>query len=619
MPPTIAVVETTHAPGSAPVTEFAASPAGLADAVRSLWERDTDVAVVGSRADAVLRSCVDGDGEAVLVLRRLLDARLAGDVVIALIRDLDGGTGVPFPTITAAVRAVRDAVLPAGVGEPAESGHPRAWLRENAAEVRRAVVLADTGPIVIEEPARPHTTPPRLGEVPCGLFLAQGATTEAVLESLDALAEHVSTDASAHALATTWWRAHSPATGGLTASIVACDGAELRSRIDEARKLVGGRHPMGALHVHRPNARVHYSPEPLAHTGELCFVYPGSGCHYQGMGRELSAWFADVMVGDDVRTDNFRPHVHPARFWVDDAPQEPEGDLRPHIQGQVALGAFVSDVARTFGLRPRAFMGYSLGETASLFSSGAWVARRRMMNRVSESDLFTSRMCGVCESVRETWGLGPDDEVDWVMGVVGRAAEAVRAAFADEPRAYLLIVNTDKECVVGGERAAVQRGLAKLRTRMLSIDGVTTVHCDVAERDTAAYHALHVFDDARPPRDGARVYSCGWGRAYEVTPTSGADSILHNATRGFDYTKTVRQAYADGARVFLEMGPGNSCTRMIRQILRGRPHRAAAVCVSGRSEMETLLSALGAAAAEGVVPDLSRLYASETDRCGETS
>jgi len=261
-------------------------------------------------------------------------------------------------------------------------------------------------------------------------------------------------------------------------------------------------------------------------------------------------------------------------------------------------------------------MGYSLGETASLFSSGAWVARRRMMQRVSDSDLFTSRMCGVCESVRETWGLAPDADVDWVMGVVGRPADAVREAITGEPRAYLLIVNTDRECVVGGERAAIQRGLAKLRARMLPIAGVTTVHCDVAERDTAAYHALHVFDDARPPRDGARVYSCGWGRAYEVTRTSGADSILHNATKGFDYAKTVRQAYADGARIFLEMGPGNSCTRMIRQILRDQPHRAAAVCIAGRSEMETLLSALGAAAAEGLVPDLSRLYGEDGESRG---
>ena len=603
---------------------------GLADAVRVLWERDTDVAVVGKPAAAdEWRSSVDGgrdsdgagdgdcDGETVLILRRLLDARLSGDIVIALIRDLDGGDGVAFPSVTAAVRAVRDAVLPVGVEPPDESGYARAWLRESAAEARRAVVVSGELVVVIEEPAKPHTTPPRSGNLACGLFLVEGATPDDVLRQLDVLAAFAGDAEPIHVQARSWWRAHPPVGGGLTASIVARDAVDLCERIDEARKIVRRAHPLGALHVHRARARVHFSELPLARDGELCFVYPGSGCHYQGMGRELSVHFADVMVGDDVRTDSFRPHVHPARFWVDEAPAGVESDLRPHIQGQVALGAFVSDVVRTFGLRPRAFMGYSLGETASLFSSGAWVARREMMQRVSDSDLFTSRMCGVCESVRETWGLGPDDAVDWVMGVVARPAAAVREAFAHEERAYLLIVNTDRECVVGGDRAAIDRALVRLRTRMLAIEGVTTVHCEVAERDAAPYHALHVFDDAGPPRDSTRVYSCGWGRAYDVTRTSGADSILHNATQGFDYPKTVRQAYADGARIFLEMGPGNSCTRMIRQILRDQPHRAAAVCIAGRSEMESLLCALGAAAAEGVTLDLTRIYGAGGSRRGE--
>ena len=36
--------------------------------------------------------------------------------------------------------------------------------------------------------------------------------------------------------------------------------------------------------------------------------------------------------------------------------------------GQVALGTFTTDVVRRFGVRPDAALGYSLGETASLFS-----------------------------------------------------------------------------------------------------------------------------------------------------------------------------------------------------------------------------------------------------------
>ena len=36
---------------------------------------------------------------------------------------------------------------------------------------------------------------------------------------------------------------------------------------------------------------------------------------------------------------------------------------------------------------------------------------------------------------------------------------------------------------------------------------------------------------------------------------------------GLDFTKVIRQALADGFAYFVEIGPGNSCTRMIEQIL----------------------------------------------------
>ena len=107
---------------------------------------------------------------------------------------------------------------------------------------------------------------------------------------------------------------------------------------------------------------------------------------------------------------------------------------------------------------------------------------------------------------------------------------------------------------------------------------MTTVHCEVAKPVEQSYRDLHIFETTPP--DDVVFYSGIRGGAYEVTQDSAADSILDQALAPFDYTKVINSAYEDGVRLFIEMGPGGSCTRMIGQILEGKSHYAKAVCVT---------------------------------------
>ena len=70
----------------------------------------------------------------------------------------------------------------------------------------------------------------------------------------------------------------------------------------------------------------------------------------------------------------------------------------------------------------------------------------------------------------------------------------------------------------------------------------------------------------------------------------------------------IERAYQDGVRVFVEIGPGSSCTRMIGQILAGRPHLARSACVAGQDPLGTILRLLASLIAERVPVDLSPLY-----------
>ncbi len=350
-------------------------------------------------------------------------------------------------------------------------------------------------------------------------------------------------------------------------------------------------------------ARVFQTKEPLGREGSVAFVYPGSGNHYHGMGRELALCFPEILHRHDAENRYLKRQMVPEWCWGTTPPEDFNERHHALIFGQVTLGTVVTDiVTNVFGVGPDAVVGYSLGESAGLFATRTWTARDEMLTRMEESSLFVSDLAGPCEGARRAWGLEPGIPVDWLVGVVDRPAQTVKAALRDHEHVYLLITNTSDECVIGGNRSAVTRFVASLGASLVPVNGVVTVHCEVANSVDKAYHDLHLFE-TKPP-EGVRFYSVAGGTAHELTRESAAHSITEQALHGFDFPAVVQNAYADGARVFIEMGPGASTSRMIDRILDDRPHRAIAMNVPGQGEIFSLLRGVATLIAERVPVDL---------------
>jgi PfaB family protein len=281
-------------------------------------------------------------------------------------------------------------------------------------------------------------------------------------------------------------------------------------------------------------------------------------------------------------------------------------DYHALIFGSVAHGTITSDLIRHFGVEPKAIIGYSLGETAGLFATRAWSARDEMLRRMKSSSLFTSELAGPCDAARQFWNLPKDEKVDWVLGVVDRPADAVHKALKGAERAALLIVNAPVECVVGGYRSAVEKLVEGLGCVFLPLQGVSTVHFPAAKLVEAKYRDLHLFP-TRPVK-GLRYYSGAFGEAYVPTRETAAQSITAQAVRWVDFAGLVKKAHDDGVRVFVEMGPQGSCTRMIGKILGPAPYSARAI--DGRSSEDVLgvLKLLAFLIAERIPVNLKGLY-----------
>lgn len=492
----------------------------------------------------------------------------------------------------------------------------RYWLRNRADGPRRAGVSVRSidgscSHVVLEGWEQAESAAGTVRSAPLGaatelLFAVSGDTPQDLLKELDALEAALGAVPPGHLHGLSADCCQRCAAGQpLAMAMVARSRDELAALIALGRATLnnGGIVPDAAPAL---RDRLFHAPRPLGPAGKIAFVFPGSGNHYAGMGMELFSRWPEILRRQDRENRLLRAQFQPELFWNGASPALFNEDHRAVIFGQVAIGCAVSDLVQKFAVHPAAVIGYSLGESAGLFALRAWRDRDGMYARMQESTLFTHDLAGECRAAQRAWGLAEGAPVNWRLGVVEAPEQQVRQALAAFPRAYLLIVNTPDECVVGGEAESVARLVTALGCRFFPLQGVTTVHCAVAEQVAGPYHDLHLYPTVAPA--GVTYYSGVKGDAYAVTRESAAASILGQALHGLNYPAVIEAAYRDGVRLFLEMGPGASCSRMIGRILGDRPHLARSACYAGQDPVSSVLKLLASLIAERVPVDPAALF-----------
>ena len=506
---------------------------------------------------------------------------------------------------------------------------PQYWLRDRKDGPRRACTASLTSDgncmhVILEgfEYSQKNHVPEKveierqrpLGDRKFGLFVIEGNNKTSLIEGLEKLnKEPKALGSNIEVAARSWYLKNKPVPEKKYAvSIVAGDIVHLENLINDAKNAVseGISKRMNGL------SSISYSPHPLARSGKTAFVFPGSGNHYVGMGRGIGVQWPEILRKMDTETLQLRTQLVPQCYvpqrtswmpgWEKEAYKKIISDPLNMIFGQVAHGGVTANLIMNFGIKPSAVIGYSLGESAGLFALGAWSDRGEMLKRMQETDLFSTELAGQCNAARRAWNIPADKDIKWCVAVVNRPKDIVLNAINKFPYARLLIINTPNECVIGGQKDNIEASIKMLGCEAIFLDGVVSVHCDAAVPVADAYKELHIFPTASP--ENTKFYSCALGRSYALTSDSAASSILKQAIDGFDFTALIDQAHKDGIRIFLEMGPHSSCTRMISHILNKKPHLAVSACVRGEDDYITVLKLLGSLITERVPVDLDKIY-----------
>ncbi|PDV98613.1 PfaB family protein [Candidatus Chloroploca asiatica] len=368
----------------------------------------------------------------------------------------------------------------------------------------------------------------------------------------------------------------------------------------------------------------YFTPQPLGPHAEVAFVYPGAFSAYPGLGRDLLQLFPGLHerlgalvrdVPELIGATRLYPRYRglPGQNELDQAKAGLRSDPPGMVQTSLAFTLLFTTVLREyFKLRPAAAFGYSMGEASMLWAMGAWQASDAALAKLRQLPLFTRRLAGRHEAVRAYFGLDPaGDEPCWSIYTARVNATQAQARLRGEQRAFLTHINTPDEVVIAGEPATVRAIIADLGCEAFQAPFNTAIHCSAMRSEYDLLVELNHVTTVHVP--GIRFYSAATMRPTVLEANVIAHNIAQATCEPVDFPRLVRQVYADGARIFIEAGPANACSRWIGTILTGQPHLAVAVNRQGSDDATNLLTLLARLQSQRVTLDLTPLLPGRRD------
>jgi phosphopantetheine--protein transferase-like protein len=368
----------------------------------------------------------------------------------------------------------------------------------------------------------------------------------------------------------------------------------------------------------RDKAGMFYFRKRLRPERGMVFLFPGETSQYPDMLRELCLSFdvcreafdeADAVCQDS--TDGFLPSdwLYGPAGTVGRA--EGGAPLTLSMAGAIqCTHAASTALARLFdalGIRPDAVLGHSGGEFVALEYAGAF-------GTLSAAD----RVRFLREGYKLTQLLSnrPDIPLNALLSVEDAPADW-REHVPERWRAHTapVMLNGPRQSIVAVPAEAADAITEALRRR----------GARVGRLGLQRYYHLPVFAPALDPlrsylrrwiRRPVRIpmYSCLRADLHPESPSALLDVCVRQWCEPVRFGDTIEKLYADGFRIFVELGARGNLSTRVADVLGNRPHAAVATDRIHRPGLTQFQHALALLAAHGVPFDATYLHCHRPSR-----
>ncbi|MCY3837655.1 MAG: SDR family NAD(P)-dependent oxidoreductase, partial [Gammaproteobacteria bacterium] len=342
---------------------------------------------------------------------------------------------------------------------------------------------------------------------------------------------------------------------------------------------------------------VHFGNPGSLPARSIAFMFPGQGSQRVGMVGEVSWGYPGARrlweVADGALAGHLpRPlsrHVYPGT----DGGADTDVLLKETDVAQPAMGvadAVVGHVLADLGVEPDMCVGHSYGEYAALHVAAALGFEDMVV-------LSRERGRAIGDAGRGSPGA---------MLALGAPGAMVERLITESGGTVIANLNGPMQTVVSGRVEDIE----VLRARFAE-QGVRATRLNVA----TAFHSPLV-ESAQGPLRGALgrvrlstpkvpVYANTTGEPHSADPESIREALVDHLTMPVRFADCIANMHRDGARIFLEVGPGNVLSSLAANILQGTD--AVAIPVDHRDGWFGLLNAAARLFAMGVSRPAERL------------
>ncbi len=332
---------------------------------------------------------------------------------------------------------------------------------------------------------------------------------------------------------------------------------------------------------------IYYRQTGIDMTGKVVALFSGQGSQYLEMGRELVMNFPCLRqtythIDSLLCEDGLQPLsavVFPPPV-IDQAQKQIQLEtLHKTEYAQPAIGVFSAGLYKILqqaGFKPDFVAGHSFGELTALWVAGV----------LSEEDyLFLAKARGQAMAA-----LGnPHFDAGGMLAVKGDISQ-IMEVIKNFPQVVIANRNSQKQVVLAGKKSEINQVQQLLKnqgfsTFLLAVSaGFHTPLVSHAQKPFAQAVEKVNFNEAQIP-----VYTNITGECYPQEPHAIQKILKEQLLNQVLFQQQIENIYAAGGYCFVEFGPKNVLTNLVKEILSDKPHIAIAVNASHTKDSDKIL------------------------------